>query len=125
MLALLPFVFGGYAGFLFMMTHWPALQLPGPGRPDLVAHLLIFGMWNALLIACGRFGPRLSITNIAICTMIACVYAGFDESLQLVPFINRVAALDDFGANIAGIQTVGVIAVILGRLPMLRKHRDG
>lgn len=123
--SLLPFAFGAYAGFLFMMTHWPALKLPGPGRPDLVAHLAIFGLWNALFIACGRFGPRLSIVNIAICTMIASVYAAIDESLQHIPGLNRVPALDDFGANVAGILLAGVFAVMLSRLAGPRNDRDG
>lgn len=110
------FVFGGYAGFQFMMTHWPALVVPGPGRPDLLVHILVFGTWNALLIACGLFGPRLSLRNIAVSTLIASVYAGIDETLQLVPFIRRVAALDDYGANIIGIQCVAIVALLLARL---------
>lgn len=112
---LLAFIFGGYVGFQFMMTHWPALTLPFPGRPDLVAHFTVFGTWNALLIACGRFGPRFSLRNIAVCTMIAAMYAGVDEGLQLIPAVRRHAAWDDYGCNVAGIQLVALGALILGR----------
>ncbi|MGP1310417.1 MAG: hypothetical protein ACTS27_09495, partial [Phycisphaerales bacterium] len=55
-----------YALTLVTLTHWPRLELPVDviERPDLVAHLLAFGLLNALLIACGFFGPRLSRRNI-------------------------------------------------------------
>lgn len=112
----LAFVFGAYAGFQFMMTHWPSLVVPGPGRPDIVVHLLVFGLWTALLTACGCFGPPLSVRNIAVAALIASVYAGIDESLQLIPFIRRVAAWDDYGANVAGIHLAALAALALRTL---------
>ncbi|MCC6678416.1 MAG: hypothetical protein IT436_14870 [Phycisphaerales bacterium] len=109
----LAFLFGGYVGFQFMMTHWPKLVVPGPGRPDLIVHIAVFGTWNALLIACGRFGPRLSTRNIALSTLTAAIYAAIDESLQLIPFIRRVAALDDYAANLSGILLVAFASLAL------------
>lgn len=107
------FVFGAYAGFQFMMTHWPKLVVPGPGRPDLVVHFAVFGLWNALLIACARFGPALSWRNITASTVCASLYAGLDEGLQAIPALRRVCAWDDFGANVAGIHLVAVAALLL------------
>lgn len=122
--SLLAFAFGAYVGFQFVMTHWPGLAVPGPGRPDLVVHFAVFGTWNALLIACGCFGPRLSLRNIAVSTLIASLWAAFDEGSQIVPAIRRVAAWDDYGANIAGIQIAAVIAIGLGRLARGAGGRD-
>ena len=107
------FLFGAYAGFQFMMTHWPKLVVPGPGRPDLIVHFAVFGLWNALLISCARFGPALSWRNITASTVLASVYAGVDEGLQAIPVLRRVCAWDDYGANVAGIHLVAVAALLL------------
>jgi len=95
--------FWGYAALLFTGTHWPALTLPGRGRPDLYIHFTIFGLWTALLIAAGFFGPPLSSRNIIAALAIAPIYAAIDEGLQAIPWIQRNAALDDWACNVGGI----------------------
>lgn len=107
------FVFGLYAGFMFMMTHWPRLTIPLPGRPDLLVHMTIFGIWTGLLIACGRFGPALSGRNIGWCFGVGVVYAAIDEGLQAIPFIRRTAAWDDWGCDLTGVALACVIALVL------------
>lgn len=109
------FVFGCYAGFMFVGTHWPALTIPVPGRPDLLVHVVLFGLWTAMCIWAEPFGPMLSLRNILASQLLSVVYSGVDEGLQAVPFIRRAAALDDFGANTCGVLAVTLIALTLRR----------
>lgn len=102
-----------YAVPLFVATHWPALAVPVEGRWDLLVHAAVFAGWNALLIACGYFGPALSARNIKLATVIAAAYAAFDEGLQALPMVRRTAAWDDFGANLAGVTLAAVVAGVL------------
>ena len=104
------FLFGLYAGFMFMMTHWPRLTIPLPGRPDLLVHATIFGIWTGLLIACGRFGPPLSARNIGWAFVVGVVYAGIDEALQAIPFLKRTAAWDDWACDVAGVALACAVA---------------
>ena len=109
------FVYGGYVGLLFMLTHWPNLKLPDVvERPDLYAHLGCFGTLSALTIACAFFGPALSGRNVGWSAVVALLYAAFDEALQAIPFIHRTAALDDYAANATGIIGVAIIAWMIG-----------
>lgn len=115
------FLFGCYAGFMFVGTHWPALTIPVPGRPDLMVHLVLFGLWTAMCIGAEPFGPMLSLRNILASQLVSVIYAGIDEGLQAVPFIRRAAALDDFGANTCGVLAVTLFALTLRRF----LHRAG
>lgn len=108
--------FVGVAVTVFVGTHWPNLQIPGKGRPDLAVHLTIFGTWTLALIACGFFGPVLSLRNIGRCALIAPVYAAFDESTQAIPMLRRTAAWDDYAFNCAGIALACAVAIIASRL---------
>lgn len=92
-----------YVPVLFAGTHWPNLELPADGRPDLMVHLVAFGLWTVLLIGAGFFGPALSWRNIFRAAPVAVVYTALDEASQAVPVLNRHAALDDFAANLLGI----------------------
>jgi hypothetical protein len=105
--------FVGYALLLFAATHKPNLAIPMPGRPDLVVHAVVFGLWTALLIAAGFFGPALSRRNLIAAALIAPAYAAFDEATQAIPFIRRQAAWDDFLFNLVGIAAVMSIAAIV------------
>jgi len=109
------FLFGCYAGFMFVGTHWPAFTIPMPGRPDLVMHLVLFGLWTAMCIGAEPFGPMLSLRNILASQLLSVIYAGIDEGLQAIPFIRRAAALDDFGANTCGVLGVTLVALTLRR----------
>ena len=95
--------FAAFAVAVFVATHWPNLQLPGTGRPDLLVHVVVFAAWTAMLILAGFFGPPFSLRNIGMAALIAPVYAAIDEGLQAIPFIRRHAAFDDWGANVSGI----------------------
>jgi hypothetical protein len=108
--------FIGYALLLFALTHKPALTLPGSGRSDLLVHAVFFGLWAALFLAAGFFGPALSRRNLLAAALIAPAYAAFDEGTQAIPFIRRTAAWDDFFANLLGIAAVLAAAGILRRL---------
>jgi VanZ family protein len=107
-----------YAIILFTLTHWPGLGIQTDlGRPDLVVHTVVFGLWTILLIACQFFGPPGSWRNIAICAPIAVAYACIDESLQAIPFVNRHAGVDDALANLLGVS-LGVLTMSL-----IARHR--
>lgn len=105
-----------YVPVLFVGTHWPALQVPGEGRPDLWVHLAAFGLWTTLFIACGFFGPVLSTRNIASALLIAPLYAAFDEGTQAIPALRRTAAWDDYAFNCTGIVLACTIAWLVSRL---------
>jgi VanZ family protein len=114
---LLRFVFGGYAGVLFALTHWPRLRIDSSiERPDLYAHITAFGLWTALLVAAGAFGPRLSRRNIVRSGLVAIVYAPLDEFSQAIPGLGRSVGLDDLAANIAGILLALSICFLLRRV---------
>jgi hypothetical protein len=98
---------------LYIATHWPKLELPGEGRPDLVVHVVAFGLWTTLIIGCGFFGPALSGRNIAASLAVATAYAAFDEATQAIPWIRRHAAVDDFAANLLGVLLACAGAVLL------------
>lgn len=104
------FIFGGYAGLLFMATHWPKVAIPAEGRWDLLVHASVFGTWAILLMSTGPFGPARSERNIARCVPIAMIYACIDEGLQAVPLVKRVAAWDDLAANMTGILIASLVA---------------
>ncbi|CAG1010567.1 hypothetical protein PHYC_03881 [Phycisphaerales bacterium] len=100
-----------YAPVLFLGTHWPKLQVEGPiPRTDLVVHFSAFGLWSSLCAACGWFGQAGSARNLWRTWVLGLLYAAFDEGLQLVPALGRVAAWDDYTANAVGI-TLGVLLV--------------
>ncbi len=94
---------------IFLLTHWPKLTIPLPGRPDLVAHLVVFGTWTILCIACGFFGPWHSARNIARSVVVSVAYSAVDEALQAIPFIRRFAAWDDWCANVVGVALGGLV----------------
>ncbi|MFM9996589.1 MAG: hypothetical protein ACKVU4_12415 [Phycisphaerales bacterium] len=102
-----------YVPVLFLATHWPNFKIPVPGRPDLIVHAAVFGLWTAVLIACGFFGPALAWRNIGWSVPIAAVYSGIDEGLQAIPFIQRHAAWDDWCANLIGVFGVGAAASLI------------
>jgi VanZ family protein len=102
-----------YVPVLFALTHWPNLTLPLPGRPDLIVHMGVFGLWTVLVIGSGFFGPARSARNIAIAGAIAALYSGVDELLQAVPFLHRWAAWDDWLANLAGVGAAILFAVAI------------
>lgn len=103
-----------YALALFVATHTPRIEIPGPGRPDLLVHATVFAVWTALFIRCRFFGSLLSVANVAVSALIAAAYSGLDEILQAIPFIHRVAAWDDWAANLIGVAAAGVAAAVIG-----------
>jgi len=102
-----------YVPALFLLTHWPGAQVPMRGRPDLVVHTVIFGLWTALAIAAGFFGSPLSFRNIGLCGLIGAAYSAIDEALQAIPFVRRHAAWDDWLANLTGVAAAAVGAIVL------------
>lgn len=109
--------FAIYAVVLFLGTHWPQLRVEGPvPRPDLIVHLLAFGLWTVLLGACQWWGPWRGVRNAAITWAVAIVYAAIDEALQLIPALGRFAAWDDYAANVLGVTAGAIALVIIGRV---------
>ena len=110
------FVFGGYAGTIFALTHWPRLSIDTSiQRPDLIAHVTIFGLWVVVALGAKLFGPALSNRNMGRTGALAVAYASLDEWTQSIPFLGRTAALDDWFANVLGIL-VGLGACTLFRV---------
>ncbi len=117
------FVFGGYVGTIFALTHWPRLSIAiGVPRPDLLIHLIVFFLWTLLLAVCRPAGPLLSGRNTRWTAGIAIVYAVFDELTQGIPGINRAVGIDDLAANIAGIG-IAVAALLIARRAALGRSR--
>lgn len=112
-------VFWVYAIALFILTHWPRLEVKVPGveRPDLIAHLSVFGLWFMLFFAAAYFGPLSTTPRRTVLApwVISLVYACFDEGLQLVPALGRHAAWDDLAANIAGLTLAAATCFIWTR----------
>jgi len=109
-------LFAPYAVTLFIATHWPKIRIDGPiPRTDLLIHVTVFGGWGLLATLCGFFGPPLSRRNIVRTWMLGLVYAAIDESLQLIPFLQRVAAIDDYAANASGITLAAVFLSLVAR----------
>lgn len=101
-----------YALGLCTATHWPGIVIDGPiPRTDIVIHLVCFGGWTALFIACGFFGPPLSRRNILRSWVIAAIYCIIDEVTQGIPGINRVVDPMDALANLAGTTIPMLIAL--------------
>lgn len=92
-----------YAPLLFLGTHWPQLTIPMGGRPDLVVHLTIFGIWTVLLFVSGLVGDPRSWRTVALVHVVAVLYAAADEGLQAVPFVRRWFAWDDMMFNTFGV----------------------
>jgi VanZ family protein len=109
---------------LFTATHWPKLEIPGEGRPDLVIHIVAFGTWATLLIGCGFFGKALSWRNIGAVLLVAAAYAAFDEATQAIPWVRRHAALDDYLANLLGIVLACGGAVLLMKVRGVLRSRQ-
>ncbi|MBL0926747.1 MAG: hypothetical protein IBJ11_03725 [Phycisphaerales bacterium] len=110
-------VFWLYAAALFTVTHWPALRVPigDLPRPDLLQHLLAFGLWTFLLLRCGFFGPRDADRALAIGTAVAAAYAALDECSQGIPALQRLVAWDDLAANLLGVALGSSAAAALSR----------
>lgn len=107
--------FAVYVLLLATATHWPQLAVPMPGRPDLVVHLLAFGLWTTLAIAAELFGPGLSARNIVRTVCLAAAVACVDEATQAIPVLNRDAGFDDATANLLGVASAAAAAAVLAR----------
>ncbi|MGP1347751.1 MAG: VanZ family protein [Phycisphaerales bacterium] len=108
------FAFLAYAIVLFIATHWPQLRVEGPvHRTDLWVHFFAFALWAMLLTASGLTGSPANPRRLPLRLAIAIGYAILDESLQAIPALGRVFALDDMAANITG-ATLGVLAAFAG-----------
>lgn len=117
-------IFPFYAALVFYLTHRPNTQLPIGGRFDLLVHMVVFGGWTVLITACGFFGPWYSHRNLALSAFVSACYAAFDEALQLYPPLKRVAALDDWGANMLGVAAAALLMLTIAeffrrRMPAL------
>lgn len=86
---------------LFLATHWPLGEFAREwAGSDKLIHAAVFAVltslwWNAQLTR------RLSWLVVAMA-----LWAGFDEVTQLVPFIHRHTAWDDYVADLVGIAMV-------------------
>ena len=110
------FVFGGYAGMIFSLTHWPRLAVPIPiARPDLYLHTAVFALWTLLLAFCRPAGPLVSGRNLRWVAGIASVYAVFDELSQGIPGLHRSVGADDLAVNFLGIGLALSILLTLRR----------
>ncbi|MFZ4572837.1 MAG: hypothetical protein ACOYN0_00485 [Phycisphaerales bacterium] len=114
---LLRFVFGGYAGTIFALTHWPRLAFASPiQRSDLYIHFTAFGLWTTLLAATQCFGPALSRRNLLRSGLTALIYAPIDEFSQAIPGLGRSAGLDDLAANYGGVLLAVSICFLVRRV---------
>ena len=116
-ISLCRWLFAPYAIVLFIATHIPNVRIDGPiPRTDLLLHITVFGGWGLLATLCGFFGPPLSRRNIVRTWVVGLIYAAIDESLQLIPSLHRVAAIDDYAANASGITLAAIFLSIVASL---------
>lgn len=103
-----------YALTLVTLTHWPRLQLDAPiGRPDLVAHLIAFGLWTSLLLATGWLGRPTSARALLLAGVAGACVSAVDEASQGLPGINRTVHASDLFANFGGVGlAIGMFAAI-------------
>ena len=115
-------LFALYAAALFLATHWPRLTLPMGDipRPDLLQHLVAFGIWSALFTACGIFGRWNSPRNVTLSIVTGIAYACLDEASQAIPAIRRVFGWEDMAFNVLGIL-IGAPAMLLIAKALSRK----
>lgn len=110
------FLFGGYAGTIVVLTHWPRLRIEAPiERPDLLVHATVFFLWTSFAIASGIFGSALSASNVIRTALLAAAYAVVDEVTQGIPGLGRTVAMDDLFANSVGIASAMIIGLLLSR----------
>jgi VanZ family protein len=103
-------VFVVYALVIVTLTHWPGMQIEGPvPRSDLWAHLGAFGLWGLLFGCAGWFGRPDTRRGFLAAWGVGIVYTAIDEATQAIPALRRVAAWDDWAANLMGF-TLGLIA---------------
>lgn len=112
--ALLRTLFWAYAILLFLGTHWPrfTVSIPGVERPDLFVHFGLFGTWFVLFWLTGYSGPIDRVRTVLVSALAACGYAGIDERLQAIPWIQRNCAWDDLEANWLGIALAMLAALV-------------
>ena len=102
---------------VLLLTLWPNLEVPIPiNRPDLIAHLAVFGSLSFVATLAGLFGPPFSMRNLILTSMAVVAFSGVDESLQAIPFIRRTSALDDFAANVLGVLLGSLLVWCWSRL---------
>jgi hypothetical protein len=103
-----------YAVTITTLTHWPQVYIPGQAyRADIFIHIGAFGLWACLFIACGFFGPALSMQNIIRSGVVAAAYALVDELTQAIPGINRVVDPLDLLGNFSGTALATLAAFFL------------
>lgn len=103
--------FVSYASALTIATHWPQLELTGPGgseAPDKLLHLFAFGGFAFLLVQT-RWLRRVWITGI-----LAVIWTLLDEITQSLPVLGRQSSLIDVLAGELGVILVIVWMVALG-----------
>ena len=113
---LLRAAFWCYAAALFVTTHWPKLEVPGPAGTDKAIHIVAFGGWAMMCALCGWFGRPMSGRNVLLSGLVSAAYAGLDEALQEIEFINRSCEWADFGANLVGVAGMTLALLVFGRL---------
>lgn len=110
-----------FALLLTTLTHWPNLTIEtGIPRTDLWAHFAAFFVLTILLLSTGWFAPRDSWKNMAVGVPVAIAWAGLDELTQGLPGLNRYVTLDDFAANVIGVQIAAVCWLVF--LAFRRRH---
>lgn len=110
-----------YALLLTSLTHWPNLTIEsGIPRTDLWAHFIAFFVLTILILSTGWIAPRDSWKNMAIGVPVAIAWAGLDELTQGLPGLHRHVTMDDFAANVIGVQLAAVCWLVF--LAMWRRH---
>ena len=115
-----------YATALTVATHWPRLELTGPGgseAPDKLLHLFAFGGLAFLLIQT-RWLSRVWVAGI-----VAAIWTLLDEITQALPVLGRQASLIDILAGELGVVLVivwmsalGPIGTVANRTRVAQQH---
>lgn len=97
-------VFWAFTGLLMIATHIPNESLPAIEIPwfDKFEHVVAYGLWTTLLLVSGLLGSGPFKTRAAKALLGCFLFASFDELLQMIPALNRVADPMDVIADVLG-----------------------
>lgn len=104
-------VFVFYTLLVLGATLWPNMQVPGPVRSDLAAHLVALGIFTIVLGLTRWFGPIGSLEALLLTFICASGFSIMDEAAQSHPYFRRTSVPDDLAANLLGVA-LGLLATI-------------
>lgn len=111
-------VFWVYTALLAIATHIPNRALPQIEIRwfDKFEHVSAYGLWTLLLLMSGLLGDRPFKQKACLAVFWCVVLAVVDESLQMIPILNRVGDPLDIAADVVGSVCAVCVFWVMQRL---------